>query len=130
MSKESSSSPSFSVGQVWKYKTRPHETDSRLTIVRIDSDDYEYGDIIHIYISSVDIPNPDAPGGKTIYIAHLPYQEDALSESVTELETSTKELPDYQKAYKMWKESFDKSKAGVFDIGVSEAVGFLEQSVN
>jgi len=119
----------FAAGQVWKYKTRPHESDSRLTVVRVDSDDHEYGNIIHIYISSVDIPNPDAPGGKTVFIQHMPYDEDALSESVTELVDETKDLPDCQDGYKFWKEAFEKGEAGVFNISVSEAVGFVQQSI-
>ena len=79
-----SSKPSFSVGQVWKYKTRPNESDSRLTIVSIDHDDPEYGDIVHIYISELNIPNPSAPDGKTLFISHLPYLSESLAECVAE----------------------------------------------
>ncbi len=76
----------FSVGQVWQYQTRDHEPDSRITIVRIDADDKEFGNIIHIYISDVDIPNEDAPQGKTTYIGHMPYDEGALELCVTKKE--------------------------------------------
>ena len=120
----------FAAGQVWKYKTRPNESDSRLTVVRVDPDDHEFGNIIHIYISAVDIPNSDAPDGKTVFIQHMPYEEDALSNSVVELDTETKELPDYQDGYKLWKEAFEKGEAGVFSVDVSKAVDFVEQSIN
>lgn len=119
----------FAAGQVWKYKTRPNESDSRVIVVRVDSDDQEFGNIIHIYISSVDIPNVDAPGGKTVFIQHMPYDEESLDQSVTELESDTKDLPDYSDGYKLWKDAFDRGEAGVFNVGVSEAVDFVQQSI-
>lgn len=119
----------FAAGQVWKYKTRAHETDSRLTVVRVDPDDHEFGNIIHIFISSVDIPNPDAPDGKTVFIQHMPYVEEALDESVTELDSETKDLPDYHDGYRLWKDAFDKGEAGVFSVSVAEAVEFVEKSI-
>ena len=120
----------FAAGQVWKYKTRPNETDSRLTVVRVDPDDHEFGNIIHIYISAVDIPNSDAPDGKTVFIQHMPYEEEALSKSVIELDTQTKELPDYLDGYKLWKAAFEKGEAGVFSVDVSQAVDFVQQSIS
>ena len=120
----------FAAGQVWKYKTRPNETDSRLTVVRVDPDDHEFGNIIHIYISAVDIPNSDAPDGKTVFIQHMPYEEEALSKSVIELDTETKELPDYLDGYKLWKSAFEKGEAGVFSVDVSQAVDFVQQSIS
>ena len=120
----------FAVGQVWKYKTRSNESDSRLTVVRVDPDDYEFGNIIHIYISEVDIPNSDAPNGKTVFIQHMPYEENALSNSVIELDAETKELPDYMAGYKLWKAAFEKGEAGVFSVEVSQAVDFVQQSIN
>ena len=120
----------FSVGQVWKYKTRQNETASRITIVHIDSGDPEYGNIIHIFISGVSIPNPKAPEGETIYIGHMPYDEEALGKSVTEMESETKDLPDYEDGYRLWKKSFESSEAGVFEIPVLEAIDFVEQSIS
>ena len=135
MSKESSS-VSFSVGQVWKYKTRSGESDSRVTIVSIDYQDAEYGDIIHIYISDLNIPNPSAPGGKTLFISHLPYLADALAESVTELESQyddvksqLKQFEATQEGYSLWKKAFENSEAGVFTNPVADAIGFVEESV-
>ena len=136
MSKKSSSSPSFSVGQVWKYKTRPNESDSRLTIVSIDHDDPEYGDIVHIYISELNIPNPSAPDGKTLFISHLPYLSESLAECVTELESQLedveRDLEQFeatQEGYRLWKKAFENSEAGVFTNPVADAIGFVEKSI-
>lgn len=118
----------FSVGQVWKYKARPHESESEITIVAMDSDD-EFGSIVHIYVADVDIPNPKAPGGKTSFIGHLPYAEQALRESVTELVGTADSLPDFEDGYKLWKRAFDNGEAGVFEVAVSEAIEGVQQNV-
>ncbi len=118
----------FAAGQIWSYQTRPNETESRLTIVRVDDDD-EYGTIVHIFISGVEIPNADAPDGKTTYIAHMPYAEDALEQCVKNLETESVELPDYEEGYRLWRDAFENSEAGVFTFPVSEAITFVEKSV-
>jgi hypothetical protein len=118
----------FAAGQTWTYKTRPEESDSRLTIVRID-DDAEYGTIVHIFISDVAIPNANAPEGKTTYIAHMPYAEESLEDCVIAMESESSELPAYEEGYKLWREAFESGDAGVFTVPVVEAISFVEQSV-
>jgi len=118
----------FAAGQVWTYQTRPEESDSRITIVRVDDDD-EYGTIVHIYVSDVAIPNPGAPGGQTTYIAHLPYADEALEAAVLEKESETLELPSYEEGYRLWHDAFENGEAGVFTIPVAEAISFVEQSI-
>lgn len=118
----------FVEGQVWNYVTRPGESNSRIVIVRLD-DDEEYGNIIHIHISDVEIPNPQAPKGKTTYIAHLPYAEPALEKCVTALEKHAERLPDYEEGYRLWRKAFEQGEAGVFDLPVQEAIDLVEQSI-
>ena len=118
----------FAEGQIWKYATRPGESESRITIVRLD-DDAEYGNIIHIYISDIDINNPEAPGGKTTYIAHMPFAEDALEDCVTELERNSPELPEFREGYRLWREDFDQGEAGVFTIPVSQAIESVQETI-
>ena len=118
----------FSVGQVWKYKARPHEGESEITIVALDSDE-ELGSIVHIYVADVDIPNPKAPGGKTLFIGDLPSAEEALRGSVTELVGTADSLPDFEDGYKLWKSAFDAGEAGVFDVAVSVAIDGVQQNV-
>ena len=118
----------FSVGQVWNYNTREGESESRITIVRMD-EDADFGNIIHIFISNVDIPNPDAPGGKTTFIAHMPYDEQALEESVTQLDSEIQHLPDYEGGYQLWRSAFESGEAGVFDVPVWQAVDFVQQTI-
>ena len=118
----------FSVGQVWKYKARPHEGESEITIVAMDSDT-ELGEIVHIYVSDVAIPNPKAPQGKTSFIGHLPYSKEALVGSVTELVGEAESLPEFQDGYQLWKEAFEAGEAGVFEIAVADAIEGVAQSI-
>lgn len=120
----------FAPGQVWKYKTRPNEPDSRITVVRVDTDNEEFGNIIHIYLSDLDIPNASAPSGKTTIVNHLPYAEEALAASVLELESENQPLPaDYEDGYRLWREAFESDDAGIFTVSVVEAIGFVQASI-
>lgn len=119
----------FAEGQVWTYATRPGESDSRIKIVRLD-DDPEYGNIIHIFISDVAIPNPQAPEGTTTYIAHMPYVEEALEQCVKELESESTELPEFLEGYRLWREAFEQGDAGVFAIPVDQAIDFVQESLS
>lgn len=114
----------FSVGQVWTYATRDCEPDSRITIVRLD-EDADFGTIIHIFVSGVSIPNTQAPGGVTTFIAHLPYSEEALEKCVIQLDKETSELPDYESAYQLWRAAFESDEAGVFDDPVSQVIASM-----
>ena len=99
-----------------------------MTIVRVD-DDEEYGPIVHVYISNLNIPNPDAPQGKTTYIAHMPFVDEILEEYVGEVESVTKQLPDYEDGYQLWRAAFDEGDAGVFTVSVAKAIGFVQDSI-
>ncbi|MDA7858193.1 hypothetical protein N9B31_03660 [Mariniblastus sp.] len=114
----------FSVGQIWTYTTRDCETDSRMTIVRLDEDP-DFGTIVHVFVSGVSIPNTQAPGGITTFIAHLPYSEEALEKCVLQLDGESTELPDYEEAYQLWRTAFESDEAGVFDDPVSEVIASM-----
>jgi hypothetical protein len=119
----------FSVGQVWTYATRDCEPNSRITIVRLDEDP-DFGSIIHVFVSGVSIPNTQAPGGATTFIAHLPYSEEALEQCVIQLDGESAELPDYEDAYQLWRTAFELDEAGVFDAPVSQVIASMATFVN
>ena len=118
----------FAPGQIWKYENRDGEDDSRLTVVRID-DDSEYGNIVHVYISGLKIPNESAPGGLTTFICHMPFIEDSIRQSVSELENSVDDLPDFEDGYLLWRKAFEDSEAGVFEVSVSDGVEIIQQTL-
>jgi len=124
-------SKQFAEGQVWTYKTRPNEQDSRITVVRVDADDPEFGNIIHIYVSSLDIPNASAAGGRTTFVNHMPYEEEALKAAVLDLQSNDQPLPEgFEDGYRLWREAFENSEAGVFNIPVSDAIEFVQASIS
>jgi hypothetical protein len=56
----------------------------------------------------------------------MPFLEAALEECLTGLERETAELPDYEEGYRLWREAFEKSEAGVFSIPVNQAIDFVQ----
>lgn len=119
----------FSVGQVWTYATRDCEPDSRITIVRLDEDP-DFGTIVHVFVSGVSIPNTEAAGGVTTFIAHLPYSEEALEKCVLQLDSESAELPAYEDAYQLWRAAFASNEAGVFDDPVSQVIASMATFAN
>jgi hypothetical protein len=116
----------FQAGQVWQYKTRPGEEQSRLTIAKVESDP-KLGTIVHIQVKDVAIKSPKAPGGVSKVISHLPYSERALTDSVTTMEKDGVTPAGWEEGYQQWKSAFDAGKAGVWTITVSESVSAMEQ---
>ncbi len=120
----------YSVGQEWNYKTRPTEENSTLTILKIE--EYpKHGKVIHISVDELKMKNPQHPDGIADRISHLPLSEAALDNSVTSLKNETRRKPDSTEmdGYSYWKKEFDKGKAGVFSIPVSEIVSVMEESI-
>lgn len=118
----------YAPGQVWTYKTRAGEEDSRLTVCQVDVDD-ELGTIVHVFISNVAIKCDDAPGGVVKNIHHSPYSEAAIDESVLELESEDAELPDFREGYRQWREVFEREEAGIFSLVVSDGVDVMEEAM-
>lgn len=115
----------FEAGQVWQYKTRPGESDSRLYIVKVES--WPNGErIFHVYADKLKIKNRMLAGGVQTELPHAPVSEQTLKLSVTRLQRKTSALPDIAEGYGAWKEQYDQGGAGVFTISVSEIITLIE----
>jgi hypothetical protein len=120
----------FEPGQVWTYHTRPGEEESRLTVVKVEPHD-KVGTIVHIRVDGVAQKNPHAPGGVSRVIHHMPFAAEAIDKSVIELAASDRPVPaSFEEGYRLWKEAFDKGKAGVFTVTVAESITFCEEVLN
>jgi hypothetical protein len=120
----------FEAGQVWTYQTRQGEEDSRLTVVKVEPHD-KIGTIVHIRVEGVAQKNPRAPGGFSRVIHHMPFAEEAIRKSVTGLVARGVPVPaSFDEGYAIWKEAFEKGKAGVFTITVAESITFCEGALN
>ncbi len=122
------SAAQFEPGQVWKYKTRPQEQRSTLTVVRVD----KIGDnrVIHVSLVGLNMKNPRTEGGVSESVSDLPISRKALQQSVTELVGVSDTLPDYEEGYRIWRKAFSEGKAGYFKQPVSECLDYMEQALN
>jgi hypothetical protein len=112
---------------VWTYRTRPGEEGSRLTVVKVEAHD-KLGAIVHFRVDAVAQKNPNAPGGVSRVIHHMPFAADAIDRSVVELVESSAPVPaSFEEGYRLWKEAFDAGKGGVWTITVAEAISACEK---
>lgn len=118
----------YKPGQVWTYETREGEESSRLTVVKVEQNE-EFGCIVHVFISNLAIKSENSPGGVVKNIHHAPFIEEALDESVTELESKDTPLPEFQAGYREWKAAFDNGDAGVFSFVVADGIAAMEAAM-
>jgi hypothetical protein len=118
----------FQPGQVWRYRARPGEEDSTLTVLKVETHP-ELGVIVHVAVSGVRVRNPLAPSGYAGEIGHLPFAEEAVLDSVTDRVQGGAPTGAGEEGYREWRRAFDAGEGGVFTTSVAEAVGFIEQAL-
>ncbi|VFR21729.1 hypothetical protein ANK1_3339 [plant metagenome] len=121
--------PPYEAGQVWRYRTRPGEEQSRVLINKAERHD-TLGWIFHISVLAVQVKNPRSEGGISTALPHFPVSAQTLKDSLMEVEGSQAPNPDYLEGYEIWKAAFDKGEAGVFTLSVADIVGVVEQTIN
>jgi hypothetical protein len=112
----------FKPGQVWNYETRPGESASTLTILRIDSSE-KMGVVIHVRVDQLMAHNPR--GDIVPSVEHMPFSRDAMLASVDRLLKSDQPLPTLE-GLRRWQEDC----GGVYTISVSRAVDVMEKTLN
>ena len=118
----------FEAGQVWKYKTRSNELDSRLIILKVEQ--YENSEeVIHIAVVGLSMKNVHDPSWLGDDISHMPFNREALVKCVVSFDKMI-EVPDFSEGYEIWKEAFDKGEAGIYSVSVSETVDIMEATIN
>jgi hypothetical protein len=117
----------YKVGQVWSYKTRADEKKSTFIVVKVESYP-KLGNIVHIALRDLKLRKPN--GDFVEAASHLPFAEEAINKSAMKLLKEKAESPDYEEGYGLWREAFDAGKAGVYTIGVAEAVDVMEETLN
>jgi hypothetical protein len=122
-------SDQFAVGQVWQYKTRDQESDSRVVVGRIE-DLGKLGTVVHIKLVNLRIKNPTAPGGLSTDMSHAPITEAVFKASVTKLTQDKVGLDGFDEGYQTWLAAYRDGKGGVFTISVKEIVDCMEQAIN
>ena len=124
------SNEKYKEGQVWSYKTRENESNSKIYIVKIEYNK-TIGKIYHIYIDNLNIKNPYQKSKIQNNLSHSPVSEKTLDDSVIKIVTAKYENNiNISDGYVAWKEAFDDGKAGVFTMPVNEIIQCIEDVAN
>lgn len=116
----------YAVGQVWNYKTRKGEEDSKIVIAKIDENE-KLGRIYHLYIEGIKLKTPN---GIQNNLPHSPVSKKTLDASVKTLVETRQSVPDITEGYNTWKQAFYSGQGGVFDIPVAKIIEYVESVVN
>lgn len=118
----------YKCGQVWNYKTRSSESNSRVTITRIDKD--KQGEVIfHVFLDQLQLKNPHHPDGMIFELPHTPLTINALNKSVKKLSETTPDLPNYEQGYEAWLNAWHQGQANIFSQPIKEIIDFVERSL-
>jgi len=110
-------------GQVWRYKTRAGEENSRVTILKVESL-LKVGTIIHVSVDNTRLRNSVTRTASHNF-QHMTFTKDSLERSVTELQKDNSEIPDLS-GYEQWRADC----GGVYTNTVAEAIEVAEFTFN
>jgi len=122
------SKPHYAAGQAWTYRTRPGEDESRVAIRRIDIEP-EDGEVFHISILGVKLRNHRLPGGIQPAMHHAAVSRTSLDASLLELDGTADGDESWRDGYDVWRQAYDNGDAGIFDLPLSEVLGYIERVV-
>jgi hypothetical protein len=111
-------------GQVWSYKTRPGESLSTVTILRVESLP-KAGVVIHVRIDGIQFKNCTG-GPAPSRIEHAPFARKAIDESTTRLLRTESAVPDHEVGYQDWLVHC----GGVYTIGLAQMVDVDDAAFN
>jgi len=114
---------SLEVGQVWAYKARPGESDSTLTVLKIEQFK-DLGQVVHVRIDGIRMRNP-VQGNIITDLPHLPFRSAAIERSVTKLIRKSSSVPNYKEGYDTWRKAYDAGHAGAFETDVAATLNAM-----
>lgn len=120
--------PDYAVGQSWTYRTRPGEEGSRVAIRRIDHEP-EDGAVFHISILGVKLRNHRVPGGMQPAMNHAAVSRMTLDASLVAADGEADADESWRDGYAVWRQAYDNGDAGIFEIPISEILGYIEMVV-
>jgi hypothetical protein len=122
----------FKPGQIWTFKSRPHEPDAFICVLAVDTND-KLGQVVSIAIARVKIPNVNLDGGIQESLPHAPITAAVLSEAVLDCVATDgprADDPSIEDAYRQWREPYDKGEAGVFTISPADILDIIEGTLS
>lgn len=118
--------PVYKIGQVWRYNTRPSESNSTLTILKIEQSGLDT--IVHVHISSVRLRTDTLSSSYQNMISHSPFSRAAITASVTKLVTVEQDLPEFEEGYSLWREAYLNNEGGIFSVPVNKSIENTEET--
>ena len=115
-------------GQIWAYKTRKGEEDSFIVIIDIDRTSNKKI-IGHIAIEDLTIIGDNQNPDNMWSINHLPVDLDMLTNSLQTLK-GYREIDSFPEGYFYWQDEYDKGKAGVWSIEITEIIELIQNLRN
>lgn len=112
-------------GAVCRYRTRPGEEESRLTVLKLDPSGP--GTVYSVSLSGLKLQNPHLPGGMQGHMEHLPFYMGALENSGVEV-IEHGEPPELPPGYAQWRDAVSTGRAGAFTVTVAEVLDMVEQN--
>lgn len=116
--------PKFHVGDIWEYKTRSGEENSRRIVVRVERS-ANLGVIVHVAVDHLTWTTCDGTS-LSESVPHMPFARKAVDLSVTRRLGNTHSMPDFEPGYQSWREAYLHHHAGIYTISVKEAVSAAE----
>ena len=101
-----SSDKKLKEGQIWKYKTRPGEENSTITILKIERITGENGrpvTIVFVQINGLKIRDIYRPDVQVDHIQPYPFHMKTLLNSLTQLVSENNKIPDFEATYNKWR---------------------------
>jgi hypothetical protein len=117
----------YKPGQVWSYKTRTNESESTLTILRVEKIDGKKS-IVHIRVDRIVLKNCSG-GPEPEQLPHMPFSREAIDASVLKV-LRTGQVPDFHEGYSEWRSAWDSGKAGFYTITVAQALDVSHATFN
>jgi hypothetical protein len=121
------SASSFQVGQVWAYTTRKGESGSTLIVNRIQRLP-DMTNVVHISINGIRLEVGKVENRPQTFLPHLPIAEAALRRSVTTLVTSRPADSRYLEGFDLWRSSYERGQAGIWETSLAKTLDTLESS--
>jgi hypothetical protein len=119
----------FAPGQVWQYRTRVGESDSRLLINKIEVEP-DVGEIFHISVRAVRLRDTDSTDRIGVTLPHFPVSRATLEASVTALDGLAAANAAWLQGYATWRVAYEEGTAGVFSIPVAEIVEVVQNAID
>ncbi|MDF2516651.1 MAG: hypothetical protein K0R59_1947 [Sphingobacterium sp.] len=111
-------------GQIWTYKTRVNEIDSKVAVLAIEKG-IDGQNIIHVKIDNLRLFD-SYNNLVSDRIDHLPISERAFLESV--LKVVAQGYFSLGEGYYLWKSDFDLGKGGIWDINLEQVISSIESN--